>query len=216
MKTFTVGFDLTSASGVELNFDERAAAEHMAYIFGSEQYEMVLKAGDLERVLPRLTWHLEEPRVGQSYPNFYAAGLASKFGKVVLSGTGEDELFGGYPWRYYRAVTNTGFEDYIDKYYVFWQRLIQNRLLSAVFAPIWGDVKDVWTRDIFRDVYPIHTQGLQSPEDYVNRSIYLEAKTFLHGLLVVEDKLGWPTAWRHESLSSTTTWSTSPSGCRSG
>ena len=27
------------------------------------------------------------------------------------------------------------------------------------------------------------------PEDYVNRSLYLEAKTFLHGLLVVDDKL---------------------------
>ncbi len=40
---------------------------------------MVLKAGDMERAMPRLVWHLEEPRVGQSYPNFYAAQLASKF-----------------------------------------------------------------------------------------------------------------------------------------
>ena len=67
---------------------------------------MVLKAGDMERCLPKLAWHLEEPRVGQSYPNFYAAQLASKFVKVVLSGAGGDELFGGYPWRYYRAVIN--------------------------------------------------------------------------------------------------------------
>ena len=128
MKSFTVGFDLTSASGIELTFDERSAAEHLSYVFGTEHYEMVLKAGDLERVLPRLTWHLEEPRVGQSYPNFYAAGLASKFGKVVLSGTGGDELFGGYPWRYYRALAAENFEAYIDQYYVFWQRLIPNRL----------------------------------------------------------------------------------------
>jgi len=189
MKTFTVGFDMTSASGVELNYDERSAAEHMSYVFGTEHYEMVLKAGDLERIMPRLTWHLEEPRVGQSYPNFYAAGLASKFGKVVLSGTGGDELFGGYPWRYSRALTSTSFDDYIDQYYSFWQRLIQNKLMPSVFAPIWPDVKDVWTRDIFRDVYRSGSDHPVSPQDHVNQSIYLEAKTFLHSLLVVEDKL---------------------------
>ena len=49
---------------------------------------MVLKAGDMERCIDRLVWHLEEPRVGQSYPNFYAAKLAGKFNKVVLSGRG--------------------------------------------------------------------------------------------------------------------------------
>ena len=86
IKSFTCGFDLNSASGVELGYDERGTAEYMSYIFKTEHYEMVLKAGDMERVL-RLAWHLEEPRVGQSYPNFYAAQLASKFVKVVLSGT---------------------------------------------------------------------------------------------------------------------------------
>ena len=58
----------------------------MSYLFKTEHYEMVLKAGDMERVLPALIWHLEDLRVGQSYPNFYVARLASKFVKVVLSG----------------------------------------------------------------------------------------------------------------------------------
>ncbi len=189
MRTFTCGFDLSSASGIELNFDERAAAERMSYAFKTEHYEMVLKAGDMERCLPKLAWHLEEPRVGQSYPNYYVAQLASKFNKVVLAGTGGDELFGGYPWRYYRAVVNDDFEHYIDKYYVFWQRLIPNRDLRKVFSPIWDDVSHVWTRDIFRDIFATHADQLTRPEDYVNHSLYLEAKTFLHGLLVVEDKL---------------------------
>ncbi|MBM3844318.1 MAG: asparagine synthase (glutamine-hydrolyzing), partial [Verrucomicrobia bacterium] len=189
LKTFTCGFDLHSASGMELQYDEREAAEFMSYKFRTEHYEMVLKAGDMERCLPRLAWHLEEPRVGQSYPNFYIAQLASKFVRVALSGTGGDELFGGYPWRYYRAVVNDDFEHYIDKYYLFWQRLIDNRHLKRVFAPIWGDVQHVWTRDIFRDVFQHHTPKLTRPEDYINHSLYFEAKTFLNGLLVVEDKL---------------------------
>jgi len=189
IRSFTCGFDLSSVSGVELGYDERASAEHMSYLFKTEHYEMVLKAGDMERVLPKLTWHLEEPRVGQSYPNYYVAQLASKFVKVVLSGAGGDELFGGYPWRYYRAVVNDDFEHYIDKYYLFWQRLIPNTELRRVFDPIWSDVKHVWTRDIFRDVFSRHAGELTRPEDYINHSLYFEAKTFLHGLLVVEDKL---------------------------
>jgi asparagine synthase (glutamine-hydrolysing) len=189
LKTFTCGFDLSSASGIELGFDERSKAEAMSYHFQTEHYEMVLKAGDMERAMPTLAWHLEEPRVGQSYPNFYAAKLASKFVKVVLSGAGGDELFGGYPWRYYRAVRNNSFDDYIGKYYQFWQRLVDEDRLKRMFRPIWSDVEDVDTRGIFRGVFRHHQEGLHSPEEYINHSLYFEAKTFLHGLLVVEDKL---------------------------
>jgi asparagine synthase (glutamine-hydrolysing) len=189
MRSFTVGFDLSSASGLELGFDERAGAEQISYFCKTEHYEMVLKAGDMERCLKDLVWHLEEPRVGQSYPNFYAAKLASKFDKVVLAGTGGDELFGGYPWRYYRAAVNDDFEQYIDKYYNFWQRLIPNSVLWNVFAPIKDEVKHVWTRDIMRSVFRNHVNRLRTPEDYINHSLYFEARTFLHGLLVVEDKL---------------------------
>ena len=189
LKTFTCGFDLSSASGMELAFDERAKAEAMSYHFKTEHYEMVLKAGDMERVLPELAWHLEEPRVGQSYPNYYAAKLASKFVKVVLSGTGGDEIFGGYPWRYYRAAVNYNFDDYIDKYYQYWQRLVSNHELKKIFAPIWDDLAHISTRDTFRDVFQKNKGELQTPEDYINHSLYFEAKTFMHGLLVVEDKL---------------------------
>ena len=189
MKSFTCGFDLNSATGLELAYDERRQAEYMSYLAKTEHYEMVLKAGDMERCMSRLAWHLEEPRVGQSYPNYYAAQLASRFVTVTLSGTGSDELFGGYPWRYYRAVVNDDFEHYVDKYYGFWQRLIPNHAIRNIFQPVWSRVSDVSTRDIFKSVFHSHARELTRPEDYINHSLYFEAKTFLHGLLVVEDKL---------------------------
>ncbi len=188
LRTFTVGFDLTSASGLEMGFDERASAERLSYLCRTEHYEMVLKAGDMERVLPELVWHLDQPRVGQSYPNFFAAKLAGSLGKVVLSGGGGDELFGGYPWRYYRAVKNDSFEHYVDNYFAFWQRLVPKETIPKLLSPL-GATARLDTRTIFRDVFASHAAELRIPEDYINHSLYFEAKTFLHGLLVVEDKL---------------------------
>lgn len=189
IKTFTCGFDLSSATGVELGFDERVKAEAMSALFKTEHYEMVLKSGDMERCLDTVVQAIEEPRVGQSYPNYYVARLASKFVKVVLSGAGGDELFGGYPWRYYIGSDSKNFEEYIDSYYTYWHRLVSNSQLKQLFAPIWNEVEDVWTRDVFRDVFSNHANELATPQDYVNHSLYFEAKTFLHGLFVVEDKL---------------------------
>jgi asparagine synthase (glutamine-hydrolysing) len=189
MRTFTCGFDLHSASGMELAFDEREKAELMSYRFKTEHYEMVLKAGDMERVLPRLALHIEEPRVGQSYPNFYVAQLASKFVKVVLSGAGGDEMFAGYPWRYYQAIQSSNLQDWSARSYGFWQRLLTEREAEGAFQPIWNRAKHVSTRGIFDDVLGGHRELPASPEEFIQRSLYFEAKTFLHGLLVMEDKL---------------------------
>lgn len=190
LKTFTGGFDLSSASGLELAFDERAKAEFLSNRYKTEHYEVVLKAGDMERVMPELVWHLEDLRVGQSYPNYYVARLASRFVKVVLSGAGGDELFAGYPWRYYRAVSSAGPEEYLDRYYGYWQRLIPDGMRPGFFQPgLHSRLEAHPPRDAFRAVMNGKALDVRTPEDYVNRSLYFEIKTFLHGLLLVEDKL---------------------------
>ncbi len=193
LKTFTCGFDLSDVSMQESSFDERRKAEFLSNLVKTEHYEVVLKAGDMERVMDDLVWHIEDLRVGQCYPNYYVSRLAGKFVKVALSGAGGDEIFAGYPWRYYRAVTNDNFDDYADKYYRYWQRLIPDSYKPRFFQPdVFPEVWNYQTRDVFRDVLGgimRDDSGKITPEDYVNYSLYFESKTFLHGLLMVDDKL---------------------------
>jgi asparagine synthase (glutamine-hydrolysing) len=190
LRTFTGGFDLSSASGLELGFDERPTAELLSNTFKTEHYEVVLHAGDMEVVLPELVWHLEDLRVGQSYPNYYVARLASKFVTVALSGAGGDELFGGYPWRYFHGLDGAGSDEYARGYYQYWQRLVPDDEAGAFFTDeSLRQIGDHSTFDVFRGVFGDRLDGLTRPEDFVEASLYFEAKTFLHGLLVVEDKL---------------------------
>lgn len=190
VKSFTAGFDLSSASGLELGFDERARAEQLSAAYRTEHYQVVLKAGDMERVLPELVWHLEDLRVGQCYPNYYVARLASRFVKVVLAGTGGDEIFAGYPWRYYRAVRNDDAAQYIDKYFAYWQRLVPDHVRGQFFRPaMQAAIAAAPPEQAFRNVLRRRSFLAMTPDDYVNHSLYFELSTFLHGLLVVEDKL---------------------------
>jgi len=190
LATFTGGFDLSSASGLELGFDERPEAEALATALRTEHFEVVLHAGDMEWILPQLVWHLEDLRVGQSYPNFAIARLASRFVKVVLSGTGGDELFAGYPWRYFRGVNGSSGEDFLRGSYAYWQRLTSDEDKPELFTPATrAHIGERTTYDVFRSVFDGWPHGFETVEQRVNASLYFELKTFLHGLLVVEDKL---------------------------
>jgi asparagine synthase (glutamine-hydrolysing) len=188
MQTFTAGFEMTSVEGAEAGFDERRAAELMAYTYRTEHYEQVINAGDIRWSLPRVVWHLEDLRLGMSYPNYYIARLASKFVKVCVSGAGGDELFGGYPWRYYRVFRSLDRPDYLQAYYAFWQRLTNAGDRKRLFGATDDDEAEMF--DVFQSVYRNATDlRFDSPEDHIGASLYFECRTFLSSLLLVGDKL---------------------------
>ena len=189
MKSFTVGFDVHNVRGLEMGFDERVHALEIARSLGMEYSDYVVKPGDLQDALVPLTWAIDTPRVGQSYPNFYAAKLASKKVKIVLSGTGSDEIFAGYPWRYFLGKEFKNYNDYAESYYNYWQRLIKDEEKSSFFEPIWKDINHVETSVIFRNILRGHGSDFRKNQITVNNSLYFEAKTFLAGLLNIEDKI---------------------------
>ncbi|MBI3087403.1 MAG: asparagine synthase (glutamine-hydrolyzing) [Candidatus Omnitrophica bacterium] len=89
VQTFSIGFAESSFN--ELPFARRVAARYRT------RHTEFLVTPDAAAVMPRLIRHYGEPFADSSaVPTYYVAECARQFVKVVLSGDGGDELFGGY------------------------------------------------------------------------------------------------------------------------
>ena len=185
LMTFTGGFDMESVTGFEIVFDERRNAEAIARLGPTEHYTMVMHAGDMAWVLPELVWHLEDLRVGMAYQNHYISRLASKFVTVTLAGTGGDELFAGYPWRYRLVEDARDPAEFERRHYGYWTRLVADSDKQDFFsAETWETVRRETPLEAYRNAV-----APAAHLDPATRAVYFEAKTFLHGLLVVEDRV---------------------------
>jgi asparagine synthase (glutamine-hydrolysing) len=191
LMTFTGGFDLTNVDGLEQGYDERNVAEKLSYLLQTEHYAVVLHAGDMPAAMERITWHVDDPRVGMCHQNWYVAKLASKFVKVCLAGAGGDELFAGYPWRYRNGIGAENFEEFDRMYYRYWHRLLPPAEITALFIP---ELRDYYERtwDSFQSICqsaPAWQAGLSNSDNLLQRALYFEFKTFLQGFLIIEDRI---------------------------
>ena len=88
VKTFSVGFND--------QMDELSNAKLVADHFQTDHHEIIVQDG-IAKLLPRLVWHLDLPHGDPVIiPQFKLSQSASQKVKVVLSGEGADEIFGGY------------------------------------------------------------------------------------------------------------------------
>src|SRR6202044_143829 len=100
--TFTVGFERDGYSEIDL-------AQETANALGVKSVPYVITPNEFVNCLPRIIWHLDDPMADASaIPLWFAAREARRHVKVVLSGEGADEVFGGYRVYYQRLAVRTG------------------------------------------------------------------------------------------------------------
>jgi len=127
VRTFTVGFN----DAEELN--ELDSARAVAQRFGADHHEVIIGRDEMQRFLPELVFHQDEPIADPvCIPLYYVAKLARETGTIVVQvGEGSDELFGGYDW----------FRSYLRIEERFWRHaerapLSVRRAAAAVAQPI--------------------------------------------------------------------------------
>lgn len=91
IKTFSIAFK-------DKSFDESVFAKTVSRYFKTDHYQETFGSKDVINLFPQIIEKMDEPLADPSlFPTFKLCNLARKHVKVVLSGDGGDELFGGYP-----------------------------------------------------------------------------------------------------------------------
>ncbi len=90
-KTFTVGFDFGE------KYNEISWAQELSKEIGVEHHTKIIGSEEFWSTVPKVQYYMDQPLADPScIALYFVSNLASQYVKVVLSGEGADELFGGY------------------------------------------------------------------------------------------------------------------------
>ena len=210
LKTYSVAFDMGRA------FDERQYARTVAETFRTEHHEIVLTPKEFQDLLPTFVWHMDEPVSEAPAIQLYCvAKLAANDVKVVLSGEGADELFGGYDiYRYMlilERLRGLGCEKVfrwakplakmfgvhkVEKYLSLGVLTLEERYAGpSMLSPMnWSmmynreflDMLNTSSASDFQGLYYMHSRDW----DHLSRMLYLDTKMWLpNDLLIKADKM---------------------------
>ncbi len=133
--TFSIGFE--SVGGEE--GDEFRYSDLIAKRFGTKHHKLFI---DAARTLPALkdcVTQMSEPMTSHDNVGFYLLSQeVSKYVKVVQSGQGADEIFGGYHWYPPMAETNDAFatyrQNFFDRDFAEFSRLVSPEFVQSDYA----------------------------------------------------------------------------------
>ncbi len=170
LKTFTVGFDdQPEEGGSEFEFSDPVAKR-----YGTDHYKFTVPNDDLLRRLPEAIDAMAEPVVGQDAIGFYLLSeQVSKHVKVVQSGQGADEVFGGYFW--YADMHEAYGEDELDRFASRYFDRSHQEWLDTVNPALHtkNDPTSALVRELLRE---------SAGDDYLDRVLHMDVTT-----LVVDD-----------------------------
>lgn len=200
--TFTIGSSVRN---------EFSAAKETADRIGSTHHEVVIDRNDYMDSLRRVVWHFDEPVADPSAVLLYLmAGEARKEMKVVLSGEGADEFFGGYniyrefydrkkidilpKWvidKVLKPLSESDFKfygkNYLKRYFTpLHERYIGN---AKLYSP--NELKNIWQGGVVDDIFDINTlYNKVNNQSEPTQMQYIDIHTWLVGdILAKADKM---------------------------
>lgn len=137
------------------DYDESHYARIVANKGNSPLHEVVPKEKNFVEYLPNIIRALDEPVAGPgAFPQFMVSAKAAEHVKVVLAGTGGDEIFGGYA-RYLVGYLEQALKGAIfrtneeGKHLVNLENIIPNLPLLKNYSPL---MKSFWKDGLFEDM----------------------------------------------------------------
>ncbi len=192
--TFTGYYDVKDSW-----YDERVFAQQTARRCKLEQVEVPIRVDDFYLYFDKLIQILEEPRMGMgSFSQMIVAKKAAEFRKVILSGHGGDEMFLGYPlFKAYLTFSQfpnlsslKTLSSFNQKEWPWLINLLFEKISGKIhFAPL------LWPNFPFKQLSEKNASQIYKEfgvSSFFNSLEKLEAyyvKTYLPGLLMVEDKI---------------------------
>ena len=211
LKTFSVGYS-------EEKYSELSYAATVAKAIGTEHHEVRVSMEDFFNALPKLIWHEDEPIVWPSSVSLYfVSKLASQQVKVVLTGEGADELFGGYERYRWNLLNRKALGAYQMLMPGFLRRNIREQVgtSSLIGANLRRKLRHTFVgreethEALFLDNFYCAFPGAK-PEAYANymeywnrrsddssllgRMLYADQKTYLVELLMKQDQMSMATS----------------------
>ncbi|MGQ0798263.1 MAG: asparagine synthase (glutamine-hydrolyzing) [Methanobacteriota archaeon] len=212
LKTFSVYFD-------DPAYDESGLIEQVSQHADTMHYDLLLDPREFPEILPKIAYHLDEPRVGPSViPQWYIARLASREVRVVLTGHGGDELFAGYPSYIIPYLLDVWHRrDWHEAMRIMknirtklrtegWKRIVGLPLYGSLNRELWlygreAVFKPHELERLLADETRESMQGYDPRTELdgvlarargaaaLDRLLYLDIKTYLPSLLIVEDRM---------------------------
>lgn len=149
IKSFTGGFK------VGKEYDETDYAKLVSQFANTDYFEVFPEVSNFVETLPKLIYYLDEPAAGPGvFPQYFVSKIASENVRVVLGGSGGDEIFGGYA-RYIIAYLEQCIKGAVfqtqeeGKYVVTLDSIIPNLPILQNYTPL---LQYFWSEGIFESM----------------------------------------------------------------